>query len=294
MTTILDLTQQALSAIGAEYPTTLLSTSVQQQNQLRAVIYDEARFLRNQRIFPQSKKSYSFVTQSGRSKYPLPTDFFSALLRTQWDQTNHWEMRGPMSDQGWNYRTYGIVNFDNKTAYKIFGPDGNPNTIGGQFNVSPTPGTPAGLTLGFDYITKNLFLPPYWSPSTVVAASSYRSASGNIYFTTLGGTTGLTPPSATSAVPADGTISDWTYISAPYETIIKDTDMSIFDDDLMVAGIKWRYLRAKKQSCDTEFAEHQALVGSAKSRWIGDFSISLGAADYRFPYANVPEGSWNI
>jgi hypothetical protein len=290
MATVLEVAQRAMDGMGLPYVSTLLGTGNSYINQVRALLYEEAEYLRNQRIFPQCKRKYSFDTENGRTQYPLPEDFYAALLRTQWDTTNRWELIGPLSDQSMTFRTYGFVSFEERFAYRIFGPDKNPVTAGGQFEVNPEPGT-TPVTLYYEYITQNLFLPPNWTATTVVAATSYRNANGNIYYTSAGGTTGSTPPSGTTPA-VDGTVT-WVYVTAPYLTIRLDTDLNLFDDEVMRLGLQWRYLESKGLDYAAKRAEHDAIVDSAKARWLGNFSISLGVPDYRFPRPNVREGGWN-
>lgn len=289
--TILALAKSALFGTGFVPPASIISTTSNVQQQLNAVIRAESEFLRNQRIFPQCKRVLTFPISAGRSKYSLPEDFYSALYRTQWDTSAKWEMLGPVSDADWNLRLYGVAVTGPQTAYRIFGPDMNPQTTGGQFQVNPIPAT--SDVISYEYITKTMFIPPFWSANTVVAATSYRSASGNIYFTTAGGTTGATNPTATSSVPVDGTVT-WTYITAPYETIITDSDLSLFDDDIMIAGIRYRYQTVKGVDSSQAKAEHDALVDSAVARWTGNFRISLAQSDFIWARPNLPSGSWTL
>jgi hypothetical protein len=290
MPTVLEIAQRSLDELALPRVSTLLGTTDNAVNQVRALIYAEAEYLRNQRIFPQCKRKHTFSTADGRAQYPLPEDFYAALLRTQWDTTNRWELIGPMSDQSMAFRTYGFVSFEERYGYRIFGPDMNPNTSGGQFEINPTPGTSVAA-LYFEYITKTLFLPPNWAPTAVVAATSYRNANGNIYYTAAGGTTGATPPTGTSPA-VDGTVT-WEYRTAPYSEIITNSDLNLFDDDIMRIGLQWRLLETKGLDYAAKRAEHDDMVDSAKARWLGNFSISLGLPDYRFPRPNVRDGGWN-
>jgi len=77
------------------------------------------------------------------------------------------------------------------------------------------------------------------------------------------------------------------------ERISANGDYCLFDDDLMVAEFKWRYLRAKKMEHDTEKMEAQEMLDSAASRWHGSHRGSLTGAKSQRPY-QLPDGSWSL
>ncbi len=298
MSTVLSLVDQALREVGASaIPSSLLSSDSNAKQAL-ALVKAESRYLRSQKYFPQQKRTYTFSLEANRWKYPMPQDFYMTLKGTLWDNTNRWQLVGPLSDEEFLWRKKGYVSFQNRRAFRVIGPDGNPNTIGGQFEIDPVPGSGDTAELSYEYITKNIFLPPYWTPSTVIAAGSYRASSGYIYYTAAGGTTGTTPPSATTAIPADGTVT-WTLYSQPYETILTDSDQSIFDDDVMISGIKWRYEKSKGVEMDINPQTgipiiHEKLVANAVTRWNGDSVVSLQGPRLSLPVPSVPEGNWNV
>lgn len=102
---------------------------------------------------------------------------------------------------------------------------------------------------------------------------------------------------------ADGAVLSFEYIIKNFfvdstyttyaEAISANTDYSLFDDDLMVAEFKWRYLRAKKKDYDQEKADAQAMLDSAVSRWNGEFKGSFTGRKRLEPY-KIPDGSWSI
>ncbi len=295
--TVLQLVEQAMYSVGASsIPSTLFGNTNFDAKQLLSFVYEEARFLRSQKVFPQCKKNYTFTIEANRLKYPLPQDFYLPLTGTLWDITNKWQLRGPLSDQDFVYQQLGFVTFNNVTAFRIIGPDGNPETIGGQFEIYPQPD--AGIQLFYEYITKTMFQPKYWQPSTAYTSGTYVSSSGNIYLCDTNGTSGTTPVSGTTANIVDGT-TRWDYVAAPVEQITADTDMCIFDDDIMISGIKWRYEKSKGTAMDIDPNTgipviHKKLVENAASRWLGNFVISLADPQTSLPIPNAPEGGWAI
>lgn len=286
---ILEIAQAFAYEANLPAPSTLLSLTDPADLQILNLIYSVSRDLRQDRCWPQQKKSYTFTLTANRVKYPLPEDFFSALLRTQWDTTRRWNLNGPMNDAGFTQRLYGVVRLNAQIAFRVFGPDFNPNTSGGQVWIDPAPA--GGEVIYYEYISKNLFLPSNWTPSTVIAASSYRNANGLIFFTTAGGTTSTTPPSAAGA---DGTVT-WTLVSTPYETVISNSDYSIFDDDVMIIGLMAKWYQMKGLGYEALRAEYESKLDEAKGRWAGSFVGSFN----RYPgnwlrYRPNTPGGWSF
>lgn len=77
------------------------------------------------------------------------------------------------------------------------------------------------------------------------------------------------------------------------QTISANTDLSMFDDDIMIAGIKWRYKQSKNEDFQPYLSEHNALRDKAKTRWNGAFRGRVDGGDRRARYT-VPFGGWPL
>ena len=299
MATVQALVEFALREIGVSSIPSSVTATTSDAQQCLAFVYAEARFLRSQKFFPQCKKTYEFNLVNGRTKYPLPQDFYQPLTGTLWDNTNRWQLLGPLSDADFRYRQLGYVSFQNRRAFRVIGSDGNPTTIGGQFEIDPAPGAADTATLSYEYIYKTMFIPPYWSASTAYTLGQYRSSNGNIYLCDTSGTSGANQLTGTGTNIADGT-ARWDYVSTPYETVLSDSDLCIFDDDVMISGIQWRYKLAKGLPVG-DFNPaigiptlHKKLVENAVGRWGGDRRISLVYPQVSVSMPNVADGGWVI
>lgn len=296
MATVLALVQGACYQALIPAPTALVGSTEPFNLQLLHLFYEQSRYLRGKRWWPQLKRTFSLTLVNNQANYQLPQDFYCLAIRTNWDTANRWEMMGPMSDTEWNYRLYGYVTIENRKAFRVFGPDSNPNSTTGMFYVNPTPGA-AGGTVAFDYISKTYIFPPNWAPSTAYSGTIYRNCNGNIYVLVGNGTSSSTTgPSATSGNITDGTCT-WNYVATPYEAAITDSDLSLFDDDLMIQGLKWRFMQAR----GTDQAvwgplrdEHDVCVDEAVNRWTTGKKITAAGSDVLlaglFPYPG--EGSF--
>lgn len=292
---VLQIVQGACYEMGAPAPSSLYGTTNTADLQLLNLFYAVGRDVLQRRFWLQLKRTATITLTSGRNKYPLPEDFYAPLPKTYWDQSNKWQMVGPLWDDAFNYRLYGYATSENRRAFRIFGPDQNPNTSGGQFRIDPTPGT-SGDILSFDYISKSWLFPPNWTPSEAgITVGKYRNASGNIYKCTAisTGVCGTTPPSHTSGAAVDGGVT-WTYQTAAYEAILSDTDICLFEDDLMILGLKAWYKQAKGLDYAQLRADYESNVEEAFARWNPLPKISLADGDiYQAGLnPNIPEGGF--
>lgn len=293
--TVSQIVKQAYYAIKRTPPSSIFPASTPEQLSIASLLDETSRGLRNHQLFPQQKKIYVFTLTSGKDKYKLPIDYYSALPSTQWDDTYRMRLIGPMSDGDSTITTRG-VNALPRVGFRIFGPDANPNSAGGQFMVVPTPSA-SGKELSYEYVSKNLYLPPNWLPGeTGITSGVYRNANGNYYkcesITT--GTTGSTAPSVTSGNEVDNGVT-WSCDSAlnSYETPRTDNDLSMFDDDLMILGLKYRLLKAEKLEWNADYESYRNAVDTAVSRWKGTYTGSLNRMGVQRRY-NVPNGGWSL
>lgn len=292
---LLEIVTRAMNQIGVQPLATLVGVLNTVDAQQRALLYDVHTYLLNQRIFIQNKRTHIFALEANRQFYPLPQDFFATLLGTPYDDTTKYPLVGPLTDAQFDRRQYGLAGFNPFPAYRIFGPDSNPNSAGGQFEVWPIPGSTD--TLSFEYQSKNIFQPPNWLPSTAYTiTTSYVNANGNIYQCTTSGTSSATTaPTGKSLTPQVNGTAAFVYKPQPYETILKDVDLSIFDDYLVVAGLQAWYYTAKTQpqaqAANLKFGK---MIDSAKSRFYGSFRGSMSRLKSNGYSGISPEGGWDL
>lgn len=293
--TVLALINDVLGEINQPALSSLTIAPQQSTTQLIKNIEMHARSLRMTRVWPQQKKIFTFTTTSGRSKYPLPQDYFAALPGTHWDDSRQWRLLGPMSDMAFTDRTRGIVTSSIQTGFRIFGPDFNPTTSGGQFMVDPTPSS--AIELSFEYISGNTFLPPHWIASTSYTTVAYANANGYNFKLKTNGTSGTTPPTAPSPIGTDVTDGSavWNVHQPAYDRIIGNTDLCIFDDEVMQAGLKWRFLKIRGLDYAEEKKEADQFIQLAVNRLSGTMIGRLdrpqtGVNNRRF----TPQGGWPL
>ena len=290
MTILADI-QSFCYRINIPAPSALFNSTDPGTLQLIHIFYAVCEELRQAKCWPQQKRTHTFETSSGRTKYPLPEDFYACTQSTQWNEDQDRSLNGPISDADFTYRLYGISDTGSDYSWRMFGPDLNPNTSGGQFQINPTPGATAE-TITFEYLSRNLFLPKNWLPSTAYTSGVYVNANGNIYLCDTNGTSSTTPPSATTANITDGT-TRWDYVSTPYETILADTDINLFDSDLVKLGIRAKWFEEKGEDQNPAFAEFEAKIAQAQARFHGSHVGSMIRRGTR-PSYSVPYRNWSL
>ena len=135
--------------------------------------------------------------------------------------------------------------------------------------------------------------------NTVYTAASIRSGNGYVYRTAAGGTSGATRPSWSTGSDTDGTVT-WSvyiepYLCTPANVALNDADICLFDDDLMIEGMRWAYKRAKGLDYQQERSDWENMVKSAFARFNGPVRINLGqqAGDFE-DWPITAQGSWDV
>lgn len=259
--------------------------------------------------WPQLKRGYTFTVTEDTTRYQLPGDFYRILDSSQWDTTNMWPLRGPISDFQWTVRNFAVVSLQTRKAFRILGPTNylyNTSPYSqrsrGWFEIDPAPDNSSDeLYLG--YLSCNWIQPRDWVTSTAYTAGNIRSGNGYVYIARNNATSGATRPNWTTGSAYDGggvSGVQWTVYSEPYEvnssnTNLNDSDLCLFDDDLMIEGMRWAYYRAKKQEYEQERADWEQQVKSAFARFNGPCRVSMSEDnDYLDGWPNIPAGSWNV
>jgi hypothetical protein len=292
--TVLEIMQRACYQMGIPAPSTLIGLTDTTDLQLLALFYQVHDWLRNQRIWVQSKRTHVFTLEEDVRTYQLPQDYFAAILGTQWDDTTKFPLIGPLSDSQYDARFYGLIGFSPFPAYRIFGPDINPYSDGGQFEVWPIPGAD-GDTISFEYQTKSTFIPKNWTPSLVVTSGEYLNSNGNNYRCTTGGTTSATNPlSGQDTSPFANGTAQFVYSPEPYDLVLQNTDMSMYDPNLVIAGFRKWYRDAFRQDSSQDEKEFRELIDSAKNRYYGTYRGSMSRYRRRRWVGISPQGGWDL
>lgn len=305
MATVKEIIQQFCYRINQPAPSAFIGVTSPTEAQYLSLFKMIGDNLRNRPFtWPQLKRGYTFTTVTDQSKYQLPGDFYRLLRSTEWDVTNQWPLLGPALDSEFTAREFGAIDVSTRKMHRIRG------AVNYLFNTSPynqrSQGwfeiDPAGQNstdqLFLGYTSCNWIWPRDWVASTVYSAGAIRAGNGYVYRTAAGGTSGSTRPSHATGSASDGSVT-WTTYTEPYligdtaNTNLSDDDLCLFDEDLMIEGMRWAYLQATGRDYGQERQDWEMMVKSAAARFDGPCQISM-IGDSETLYFNVPEGSWSV
>jgi len=300
MATVKEILQAFCYRTNLPAPTAFVGVNSPTEQQYLSLFTYIGDNLRNRPFqWPQLKRGYYFTTVTGERKVELPGDFYRILERDQWDTTNRWPLIGPLTDYSYDVRQFGIISVQTRKAFRIIGPTSYLYSTApyakrsrGIFEIDPA-GQNDTDVLFMGYLSCNWIWPRDWVANTAYVLGDIRTGDGEVYICTVAGTSGTTRPSVTSGTVVDGTVT-WTVYHEPY-VATNDNDLCLFDDDLMIEGLRWAYKRAKGQDYEQERADWENMAKSSFSRFDGPCKISL-ANNYGeyWNWPNVPEGSWNV
>jgi hypothetical protein len=289
MKTALSIIQSARRRMNLTAPTTLISVTDPDELQMIEIFYAVCEELRQARCWAQLKRYYSFATVDTIRTYQLPPDFYAPLLKTQHNESDDVRLLGPVSDA--IYRNMTVMGDSSiNYTYRIFGRDENTASAGGQIELLPTPS--AAQTVSFEYLTRSYLLPKDWAATTGYTSGTYVNANGNIYLCDTDGTSGATAPTGLTANITDGT-TQWDYVSAAYETIVADTDLCVFDDDLVRLGIRAKWIEDKGGDYAQAKFEFESRIDQAVARYKGSY-IGTQAKKSLSPKYTVQYKTWSI
>lgn len=305
--TIVTIIKNFCYRINVPAPSSIVGVSSPTEQQYLSLFQFIGDDLRNRPYqWPQLKRGYTFTTTTSTRKYQLPGDFYRILNSTQWDETNQWPLQGPISDANFTLREFAVVSLTNRKAYRLIGPVNYLYSTSpysqrsrGWFEIDPA-GENNTDELFLGYLSCNWIWPRDWVTSTVYSAGDIRAGNGYVYRTAAGGTSGATRPNWATGSSSDGSVT-WTVYTEPYpcdasNSALNDSDLCLFDDDLMIEGMRWAYKRAKGLDYQQERQDWEDQLKSAFARFNGPTRISmcgpLSEDAYLFP--NVPSESWSL
>lgn len=282
--------QQAADELGLPRPSSVVSSTDVTTRQLLAISHRVGDELRSRFGWPELVREHTITLVDSQANYAMPSDYDSQHFETHWDLSNDWEIIGPMSPSEWQYlQNSGVVSIPRR-RWRIKG------SADRQFYVSPTPSAgDAGQELKFEYQSTTWIKPVTWTTGASFSANTYCWFNGNIYSTASGGTTGATPPTHTSSSASDGGVT-WAYVSAAYKTFLADTDTALLDEDLVILGIKWRFMLQKGLQYEEYKAEFEAHVQRQITALSGARSLSTSQSNgtYLLSLRNIPDGNWSL
>ena len=225
------------------------------------------------------------------------------LPGTQWDTSNKFTMFGPATDNLFAARQFAAINVYTRKVYHIVGPgnylyNASPyvQRSAGTFQINPSGQNNTDI-LAFGYVSCNWVQPIDWVASTVYSSGDIRSVDGYVYYCKTGGTSGTTRPSlgTLNTDITDNTVV-WRVYTEPYpcsldNSKLTDNDLVLFDEDVIIDGLMWRYKQLNGQDyMDLKKDwEDQLSMMCGRFKGVSVIDIDNNQLDW---WPNVPVGNW--
>lgn len=227
--------QNVANEAGYTVESGVIASTETTTKQLRVIAQRINAEIADQYPWTQMYASGSITLVAGQASYALPAAFSWYHYETFWNSSTRWRVLGPMSPQEYaEIRGYGL----NTTVYQRFQIRGISNN---ELLISPTPtAAQNGNIIIFEYIADRSVRPATWATGTAYSSGAYTFYNGNYYTTTVGGTSGATPPTHTSGSASDGGVT-WTYYSGAYNEFLADSDQTVFNQKTLELGMLERF-----------------------------------------------------
>lgn len=165
-------------------------------------------------------------------------------------------------------------------------------TVGGTSSGSAPTSTTEGTDITNGTITCRYHSAASWTGQTSFTVGSYIKISSQYYRCVTAGITGKNQPTWDTTTFTDNTIT-WTYQDTSYSRIVTDSDLCVFDDELMIAGMRAALFKARGIGAEELVKEYEEFKSSAAGRFNIGKVLDLAAGAYSpRPFANLPEGNW--
>lgn len=128
-------------------------------NQLTSLLTTGLQTLMEDYVWQSLVRSFQYTTVADEAgELDLPDDFGYMIPQTGWERSNNVPLVGPLSAQDWTY----LLGRDlvGSTIYASFRFDQN------KLRIFPNDPTPAGLSINFEYISRNLIQEAATDPVT--------------------------------------------------------------------------------------------------------------------------------
>lgn len=168
-------------------------------------------------------------------------------------------------------------------------------TVGGT-SASTTPtSTTEDTDLTSGTVTYRYHSSPAWAGQTDYATGDYVLISSQYYRCEVGGKSGSVSLTWSPTVFLDNTI-DWTFQDIAYEVALVDTDFQVFDEELMIAGLRAKLFEARGLGASDLVATYERLKKVAVGRWNAGMILDFAAGGDNscYPTINWTGINWTV
>jgi hypothetical protein len=292
---LLELTQQMCYEVGIAAPTQVAASTDPQIQQIFALLNRFGRDLSRQFVWQELDKEYLLTTATLVTTGNVTQG--SAVVTGIPDTTG--------LTTNWGASFVGAVPFSQIISVGV-----------GTVTLNqPSEATGVGIAINFGQV--NYPLPADWlrqieqtewdrtnrwplnGPKSAQEWQNFKSgivyAGPRLRFRIAGNTIQLNPPpSAASLLSMEYVSKNWVTALAgtTKEKFTVDTDSAVFDDSLMVEGLKLRWNKAKGFAYDDDAYKNLLATCQAQNKSAPTLSLAQGSGSVLLSTENIPDGNW--
>ena len=171
-------------------------------------------------------------------------------------------------------------------------------TVGGTSAAAAPTSTTEGVDLTSGTITYRYFAAPAYAAETAFDTGDHILGAGSQYYRcVVGGITGkASEPLWTPTQVNDSTVL-WTFQNVAYEEVIGDTDLCVFDEELVIAGLRAKLFQARGLGASDLVETFEKMKRTAMGRWHVGKVIDMadcGEDGVIYPTINWTGGNWTV
>jgi len=164
-------------------------------------------------------------------------------------------------------------------------------TVGGTTGGSAPTSTTEATDLTSGTVNYRYHSAASWTAQTAFETGDYILISAQYYRCEQGGKTAVQPTWSPTVFTSN--TADLTHQDIAYETALVDTDFCVFDEELVIAGLRAKLFLAQSLGAEDLVFEFEKMKKSAIGRWNAGKVLDLASGEYSpRPFANLPEGNW--
>lgn len=243
------------------------------------------------------KREHSIYLSDGVSSYDYPVDYERVINDTQWSTGRTTQPKMPIDSVQYQYNKNRLNNYNYSLHFA--------SRYNGRIIVQPTPSLPLGYDpedhkITFEYISNAWIIPQLLTPGLSLQSGQEVWANYNgVYYrfkakTTETAVSGVIVPftvilgnSESIAYYYDEGNGNMQFERTPvpygYSRPQSDTDIPLFDSQLISLGVQYKNYQNSGFDSDSTFAEYEAMKESLKTAQSGARKISMRCGEM-IPY----------
>lgn len=280
MKTVAEILSDA--ALLAEYTkeySAFVGNSAQEARKLLMYLRHEGEKLVQEHEWPVLVREHVITLVQGQDTYPLPADYDRQLEGTHFNRTDQRAVfYGTTADQWQRLKASSSTDLVVQRL-RVFGWTDN------QIHIYNNPtSNDAGQEVVFEYVSNAWIRPRAWTTGVNVIAGDRVWHNGNVYTADSTGALGATAPTHTSGSVSDGSIG-LTYLqNYGQSSVLKDTDVPLFDDLLLTLGVTIRALRQDSLNIDRYTTEYGLRLERVKTNLSSAPKLNAFCKGTEYPY----------